>query len=693
MVTMESTVSVLPGVGSVREKALNLLGIYTVEDLLLHFPRAYQNRGDVKTVVEAAQSGEKCALVLTVGSEPRSVQLKNRKTLTTFTLFDDTGKLTSLWFNQTFVRQVFHVGATFRFWGKVTKGNRGWEISSPEFEPVHHSRPLPDLVPIYSLTAGISQKLLQNLIALALASLDSPPDEVIPDFIREREGLLSRWDAFRLIHSPDSFDSLSKARNYFIFEELFIFALGIAGAKRGRRRLVAPKFTVTDEMRRQFRKQLPFTLTAGQEEAIDDIERDLGSGLAMRRLISGDVGSGKTVCAAAAVYMAVQNGYRAALMAPTEILARQHYADLTKLFAPMGIRVGLLVGSLTAAAKRKVKSEAASGEIDFLIGTHALLSDGVILPKCGLIITDEQHRFGIAQRNALASITQGVVHNLVMSATPIPRTLALVLYGDLDVSSIRTMPPGRKKVSTFLVDDTYRTRMEGFIEKQAAEGHQTYVVCPSIEGQDEEEEGALVGIDGHRLEKEAVLKLHNAVDYAEGLASRHPSLKIGVLHGKMKGADKDKIMARFASGEVQVLVSTTVIEVGINVPAATLMIVENAERFGLSQLHQLRGRVGRGEAKSWCILVSDTKSEDATARLNALCDTADGYEIAEFDLQQRGPGDFFPPMGEGAPSGRQHGQLRFRLASLCDDMNLLQAAFAAAEDSLRETDERVSIKL
>ncbi len=679
MVTLQSEITVLPGVGSVRAKALSMLEIYTVEDLLLHFPRAYQNRGDVKTIMEAAQSGEKCAMILTVGSEPRSVQLKNHKTLTTFTLFDDTGKITSLWFNQTFIRQVFHVGATFRFWGKVTRGSRGWEISSPEFEPVSRLHPLPDLMPIYPLTAGITQKFLQNLIALALSSLDVAPEERIPASIRQKQRLCSRGEAFVKIHRPGDFKELSEARNYFIFEELYEFALGIAGAKRERRRLVAPVFAITDEMRSSFRKNLPFTLTAGQEEAIADIERDFASGFAMRRLISGDVGSGKTVCAAAAVYIAAQNGYRSALMAPTEILARQHYADLTKLFEPLGIRVGLLVGSLTAAAKRKVKTEAAVGEIDLLVGTHALLSEGVELPGCGLIITDEQHRFGIAQRNALAGITNGVVHNLVMSATPIPRTLALVLYGDLDVSSIRTMPPGRKKVSTFLVDDTYRTRMEGFIEKQAAEGHQSYIVCPSIEARDEEDEGVLVGLDGHKMDK---TPLHNAVEYAESLAARHPELKIGVLHGKMKGAEKDKIMARFASGEVQVLVSTTVIEVGINVPSATLMIVENAERFGLSQLHQLRGRVGRGDAKSWCILVSDTENQDAKARLTALCDTTDGYEIAEFDLKQRGPGDFFPPVGEGAPSGRQHGQLRFRLASLCDDMNLLQAAFAAAEETL-----------
>ena len=689
MITLDSGVTALPGVGSVREKALNALGIYTVEDLLLHFPRAYQNRGDTKTIMEAAQSGEKCAMILTVGSEPRSVQLKNHKTLTTFTLFDDSGKITSLWFNQTFVRQVFHVGSTFRFWGKVTRGSRGWEISSPEFEPYNRLTPLPDLVAIYPLTAGITQKFLQNLMGLALASLDEMPAETIPDFIRQREGLSTRSDAFAAIHSPDSFTELAMARKYFIFEELYLFALGIAGAKRERKRLTAPKLLTTPAMQQHFRAHLPFTLTSGQEEAIGDMERDLSSGLAMRRLISGDVGSGKTVCAAWAVYTAVHNGYRAALMAPTEILARQHFADLTKLFEPMGIRVGLLVGSLTAAAKRKVKEQAAKGELDLLVGTHALLTEGVKLASCGLIITDEQHRFGIAQRNALAAIADGVVHNLVMSATPIPRTLALVLYGDLDVSSIRTMPPGRKKVSTFLVDDTYRTRMEGFIEKQAVEGHQTYIVCPSIEAQDEEDEGALIGIDGHCLEKGAQLKLHNAVEYAENLAARHPHWKIGVLHGKMKATDKDKIMARFASGEVQVLVSTTVIEVGVNVPTATLMIVENAERFGLSQLHQLRGRVGRGDAKSWCILVSDTTNEDAKARLGALCDTNDGYEIAEYDLKQRGPGDFFTTgsasAAEGAASGRQHGQLHFRLASLCDDMTLLQSAFAAAEETLGGT--------
>ncbi len=682
MVALHSEVTVLPGVGSVRAKALAMLDIYTVEDLLLHFPRAYQNRGDTKSVLEAARTGERCAMVLTVGSEPRSVQLKNHKTITHLTLFDDTGRLSAVWFNQNYVRQVFHIGSTFRFWGKVTKGARGYELAAPDFEPVNRLRPLPALFPIYPLTAGLHQKQLQSLVALAMASLDEPIADTIPAAVRQKQGLCSRAEAFAMIHNPGDFASLTAARNYFIFEELYQFALGVAGAKRARRRLTAPAFAVTAAMRQTFRENLPFTLTAGQEEAIADMERDLSSGLAMRRLISGDVGSGKTVCAAAAVYIAAQNGYRSALMAPTEILARQHYEDLSRLFAPLGIRAGLLVGSLTPAAKRKAKAAAASGEIDLLIGTHALLSEGVELPHCGLIITDEQHRFGIAQRNALAGITAGTVHNLVMSATPIPRTLALVLYGDLDVSSIRTMPPGRKKVSTFLVDDSYRTRMEGFIEKQAAEGHQVYIVCPAIEARDEEDEGALVGIDGHRVDK---TPLHNAVDYAESLAARHPGLSVGVLHGKMKGADKDRIMARFAAGEVQVLVSTTVIEVGINVPAATLMIIENADRFGLSQLHQLRGRVGRGDAKSWCILVSDTQSEDAKARLGALCDTTDGYAIAEFDLQQRGPGDFFPQSGSGAPSGRQHGQLRFRLASLCDNMDLLHAAFAAAEETLGST--------
>ncbi len=694
----QSDVGRLPGVGQVRRQALASLGIETVGDLLLHFPRAYQNRGDVKTVLEAAGSGEKCALILTVGSEPRSVQLKGRMTLTTFSLFDDTGRVTAIWFNQNFVRQIFHVGDTFRFWGKVTRGSRGWELSSPDFEPVNGSRPLPDLMPVYPLTAGISQKMMQNLISLALASLEGAVSEVIPEKIRLKNRLCRRREAIEAIHLPEDLAALDQAKRYFIFEELYSFALAVTGAKRKRRKLTAPVIAIGEADWQAFLAALPFELTEGQRETVAAIRSDLCSGLAMRRLVSGDVGSGKTVCAAAAAYFAVKSGWQCALMAPTEILARQHYTDLSALFAPLSVQVELLVGSLTAAAKRKVKEKMSAGAPMLVIGTHALLSEGVSLPAGVLFITDEQHRFGVAQRTALTKVgTAGSaaanliclsdkspqsVHTLVMSATPIPRTLAMAIYGDLDVSAIRTMPPGRKKVSTFLVNEGYRTRMEGFIAKQAKEGRQTYIVCPSIESEETEEDCALIALDGRPA---SPLHLRNAVDYAAELSERLPGISVACLHGKMKGQEKDRIMADFAAGKTSVLVSTTVIEVGVNVPNATLMIVENAERFGLSQLHQLRGRVGRGAWQSWCILVSDSESEEALARLKALCQLNDGYEIAEFDLKQRGPGDFFNGSVEGSAgtggAPRQHGALRFRMASLCEDVELLRSAFAAAEET------------
>lgn len=689
MILWTTDVGRLPGVGEVRRKALAGLGIETVGDLLLHFPRAYQNRGDVKTVLEAAGSGEKCALVLTVGSEPRSVQLRGRMTLTSFSLFDDTGRVTAIWFNQNFVRQIFHVGDTFRFWGKVTRGSRGWEISSPDFEPIAGGRKLPDLMPIYPLTAGISQKMMQNLISLAFASLEGAVEETVPEQVRIKYKLCRRGEALAAIHLPESLGELEQARRYFIFEELYHFARAVTSAKRERQKLRAPKIQASEDALKRFLEALPFALTEGQRETVDAVRRDLASGYAMRRLVSGDVGSGKTVCAAAAAYFAVRSGGQAALMAPTEILARQHYADLSALFEGLEVETALLVGSMTAAAKRKVKEKLATGAPMLIIGTHALLSEGVTLPKGVLLITDEQHRFGVAQREALTgkAASEGEanesVHSLVMSATPIPRTLAMAIYGDLDVSSIRTMPPGRKKVSTFLVDESYRARMEGFIAKQAAEGHQTYIVCPSIEAEEKDEDCALITLDGKRTAKG---ELHSAVDYAKDLAERLNGVSVACLHGKMKGGEKDRIMTDFAAGKIQVLVSTTVIEVGVNVPNATLMIVENAERFGLSQLHQLRGRVGRGAHKSWCILVSDSQSEGAKERLNALCQSNDGYAIAEFDLKQRGPGDFFSAVGSSgahspdASAPRQHGAIRFRLASLCDDVDLLRAAFEAASE-------------
>ncbi len=680
MLKIDSPVGMLPGVGVKRAAELAALHITTVGDLLFHFPRAYQNRGQISTVLQAVQSGEKCAMILTVGSEPTTATLKGRMTLTKFSAFDESGKITVTFFNQNYVKSAFKIGQTYRFFGKIERFRGTYSLSSPEYEPITPARNLPDYYAIYPLTKGISQKMMQAMIRAALSGLDPATPDPVDEKYRRMRGLCGLMEALRIIHDPPDLEMLERARNYFIFEELFRFALGVLGAKGGKKERIAPVFPISKGMEDEFYAYLPFAPTGAQRRVIGEIADDLRSGFPMNRLVSGDVGCGKTVCAAAAAYFAVKSGYQCAMMAPTEILATQHFEDLTALLDGSGMRIALLTGSLTPAAKRNVQKQIAAGEVDFVIGTHALISAGVRFRDAALVITDEQHRFGLAQRDQLADKCgrdPGSVHILAMSATPIPRSLALVLYGDMDQSAVDEMPPGRRKVSTFLVDESYRQRMEGFIIKQAAEGRQTYIVCPAIEEQEDgEDEGPAVDLFGRKIEK---LKLKSAVEYAAELSAKYPGLRVGCLHGKMKAALKDEVMGEFAAGRLDVLVSTTVIEVGVNVPNATLMIVENAERFGLSGLHQLRGRVGRGQYKSWCILVSDSDSEGAKERLEKLCETSDGYEIAKYDLARRGPGDFFPSEQGGF---RQSGELHFRMASLCDNTELLMTAFAAAKDKL-----------
>ncbi len=671
MITMKSPVSALAGIGPKKKGMFEKIGILTVGDLLRRFPRAYQNRGDIRTLAEAGMTGEISAMMLTVGTRPMVAQLKSRMTLTKFSAFDETGKCEVVFFNQNYIKDAFALGATYRFWGRLTQVRGRWTLTSPQFEPADGVRRLADYVPVYPLGGGIGQKLMRATVGIALASLDSI-EEVLPQPIREKYRLCSLSDALYIIHHPQNPEKLAEARRYFVFEELFLFALSVATAKKERDGKRGIALSVTDSVMETFLSALPFRLTDAQSRVLAEIRKDLASRYAMHRLVSGDVGSGKTVIAAASAFIAVKNGYQVAMMAPTEILARQHYNDLAPLFESLGLRVALLVGALTPAKKRKVQEEAASGKVDFVIGTHALLSDAVSFSRPALMITDEQHRFGIRQRAALAEKGRDQ-HVLVMSATPIPRTLALVMYGDLDISTIDQLPPNRQRVSTFLVDESYRARLNGFIKKQADEGRQVYIVCPAIELTEEEDEAgaSLVDMSGEIIEKPL---LRRAVDYADELAAVLPSVKVGCLHGKMSASEKDRVMGEFERGEIAVLVSTTVIEVGVNIPNATLMVIENADRFGLSQLHQLRGRVGRGAHKSWCILVSDSKNEESLRRMEALCKTNDGYKIAEFDLAQRGPGDFIG--GEG--STRQHGELHFRVASLCDDTALLSNAFAEA---------------
>lgn len=676
----------LPGVGEKRAEQLARLGLHTVSDLLFHFPRAYENRGDVVSLAgtqEPARAGARQAVILTVSTAPRRSRLKNRMTLLKFRAFDDSGTCEVAFFNQDYLADSFPIGAVFRFFGRVERTGRGFSLTNPAFEPYTEGSALPPLFPVYPLTEGLSNKLISELIRQAMPAIARMEDS-LPEDIREREGLCTLAFALRTVHCPPDFPSLHTAKTRLAFDEFFRFALGLGMQGGGARVGGAPVCCVSEETFAGFRALLPYQLTAAQERTIAEIRHDMASGTAMNRMLVGDVGCGKTVCAAAAVYVAVRSGRQAAIMAPTGILAAQHAAELIPLFARIGIRGELLTGATTAARKRKIRAALAdpdpAARLDFVIGTQALLSAGVDFAAPALVVTDEQHRFGVNQRAALSDKNRHA-HLLCMSATPIPRSLALVLYGDLDVSRIDQMPPGRQRVDTFVVDESYRARLDAFIRKNVAAGGQVYIVCPAVEqaeGAEEADEAGLIPLTADFAAAtppaSTLPPLRAAVQYAAELAERLPDLRIGFVHGRMKQAEKDGIMQAFTAGEVQVLVSTTVIEVGVNVPNACLMIVENAERFGLSQLHQLRGRVGRGNRKSYCILVRAGGGDAARARLEVMRTTYDGFRIAEQDLAQRGPGDFLAPAAGG--SIRQSGG--FRLAEGWNDAGLMGRAFGDA---------------
>lgn len=676
----------LPGVGEKRAEQLARLGLHTVSDLLFHFPRAYENRGDVVSLAgtqEPARAGARQAVILTVSTAPRRSRLKNRMTLLKFRAFDDSGTCEVAFFNQDYLADSFPIGAVFRFFGRVERTGRGFSLTNPAFEPYTEGSALPPLFPVYPLTEGLSNKLISGLIRQAMPAIARMEDP-LPEDIREREGLCTLAFALRTVHCPPDFPSLHTAKTRLAFDEFFRFALGLGMQGGGARVGGAPVCCVSEETFAGFRALLPYELTAAQERTIAEIRHDMASGTAMNRMLVGDVGCGKTVCAAAAVYVAVRSGRQAAIMAPTGILAAQHAAELIPLFARIGIRGELLTGATTAARKRKIRAALAdpdpAARLDFVIGTQALLSAGVDFAAPALVVTDEQHRFGVNQRAALSDKNRHA-HLLCMSATPIPRSLALVLYGDLDVSRIDQMPPGRQRVDTFVVDESYRARLDAFIRKNVAAGGQVYIVCPAVEqaeGAEEADEAGLIPLTADFAAATppapTLPPLRAAVQYAAELAERLPDLRIGFVHGRTKQAEKDGIMQAFTAGEVQVLVSTTVIEVGVNVPNACLMIVENAERFGLSQLHQLRGRVGRGNRKSYCILVRAGGGDAARARLEVMRTTYDGFRIAEQDLAQRGPGDFLAPAAGG--SIRQSGG--FRLAEGWNDAGLMDRAFGDA---------------
>ena len=678
----DASVKVLSGVGPARVKAYAKLGINTISDLVYHFPRAYENRGDIKPLSECV-SGEKAALEMVIGTVPKKTMIRRGMSLLKFTAFDDSGTCEITFYNQNYLADKFPLGATFRFYGQIEKVGKRYKMNTPSYEMMIEGEDLKPLVPVYPLTEGISKNRMAADIESAMNAIAPELEDYLPDDIRRKYKLCTLPFALRAIHDPADYESVAKAKKRLVFDEFFTFALGMTLSGQKRREYGAPICDKNDIS--GLLSLFPYELTGDQMKAIEDIKRDMATDSPMSRILAGDVGCGKTVCAMAAMYIAVQSGRQAVLMAPTEILARQHYSDIAPVFEKLGYKTELLVGSLSASQKKRVRASLAEDDkslrADVVIGTHALIAEGVEISNAGVLVTDEQHRFGVAQRATLSKKGERA-HVLVMSATPIPRSLALIMYGDLDLSKINEMPKGRQRVDTFVVDENYRTRLNGFIEKQVAEGGQVYIVCPAVEEKEIEESGEIT-LAEFGMPKEELPPLKAAVQFSEELSAALPNLKIAFLHGRMKGAEKDEIMKQFALGNIDVLVSTTVIEVGVNVPRATLMVVENAERFGLAQLHQLRGRVGRGSRKSYCVLVSDSKGENARERLETMKKEYDGFKIAEKDLILRGPGDFIK--GSNDPLVRQSGGLKFKLADMSEDAGVLSDAYDAAKELIAQS--------
>ena len=650
MAKLSDPVTMLKGVGPARAKQFAALNIFTLGDLICHFPRGYEDRTKLLPIEKLQPDVPACFKAMVMNA-PRTSHIRKGLDLTRVQVADHSGRLNVTFFNNKYVSEQLQYGKEYIFYGAVSGDFIGYSMTNPVFEtPDSQSVTTRRILPVYPLTAGLNNAAVLRAVRQALAICD-PPAEILPEEVRRQYGILDAEHAYQAIHEPATMAEAEMAKKRLIFEEFFVFSAGLSLMRAARAEKKTDPYPDTDLS--LFYNSLPFTLTGAQQRAVEEILRDFRKGAPMNRLVQGDVGSGKTMVAAAAAYCAARNGKQSALMAPTEILAEQHFASFNKLFEPLGITVGLLTGSMTVKQKRLLRERIAAGQVQVTVGTHALLTEATQFENLGLVIADEQHRFGVAQRSKL-SAKGADPHLLVMSATPIPRTLALLMYGDLEVSILDERPPGREDVDTFLVNESYRPRINAFIRKHVSEGHQCFVVCPAVEESEE-------------------LGIKAATVWAETLQQTvFPDLRIALLHGQMKGAEKEAAMASFARGEADVLVATTVIEVGVDVPNATLMIIEDADRFGLSQLHQLRGRVGRGKAKSFCILTSQTKNADTKSRIKAFCKTTDGFKIAEADLQLRGPGDFF--------GSRQSGMPVFRVASLsCDLETLKQAQQASAQ--------------
>ena len=646
MADLNTDVRYIKGIGEKKAQALNKLGVFSLYDLISYFPRKYEDRSRYCPIALTTPDEPVCIRAI-VADTPRLVRIRRGMELVKFRAVDESGSVDITYFNQNYVKDQFQLGESYIFFGKIEiKGSHRSMVN-----PVHEKEGTENgitgrIIPVYRICSGLNQRSMLQAVRQGLDTCAGLVPDVLPENVRRRCRLVQARYAYENIHFPPDMEALELARRRLIFEELFVLACALGMMRTERVHEGGIKLNAVDT--EEFFSALPFSPTGAQRRAVSEALGDMSSGGVMNRLLQGDVGSGKTLVAAALIWQTYKNGYVSAFMAPTEILAEQHYANLSALLFLFGLRVAKLTGAMTAKEKRAVKAALAAGEIDLIVGTHALFSADVEYSRLALVVTDEQHRFGVAQRSAL--ISKGArPHVLVMSATPIPRTLALIIYGDLDVSVIDELPPGRQKVDTFAVDESYRARLNGFIRRLTGEGRQVFVVCPMVEENDE-----------------LPVKLKSAQEHAKELAAVFPDLRVGCVHGRMKAKDKDAVMGAFAAGELDILVATTVIEVGVDVPNAALMIIENAERFGLSQLHQLRGRVGRGSYKSYCVMVSDSGGDEVRARLKIMTQTNDGFKISEEDLRLRGPGDFF--------GSRQHGLPEMHVADLGADANVLKKA-------------------
>ena len=651
---METDIRALKGIGDAKAKQLLRLGVFTIWDLLTHFPVRFEDRTKVSKIFDIENGSYHCVNAIVVSPVTEHFV---RKGLTYYKLLvrDDTGIATCIFFNNKYIKNNFKVGYEYSFYGKVNIRGKNKEILSPEFELSSKSECTKCIVPIYPLTSGITQKFMRNLILESYRLYHSYMRDIIPPSVLRTYSLCPLEFAIKNIHFPADLNSLEIAKKRLVFEEFFILQTTLRKMKISAEKKQGIRFTDKDIT--PFLSSLPFTLTNAQKKVTDEILSDLSSGTVMNRLVQGDVGSGKTVIAAISIYVCVKNGNQAAMMAPTEVLARQHYNDLSPMLENLGIKCALLTGSTSQKTKREIYEKLKSGEIDALFGTHALITEKVSFMRLALAVTDEQHRFGVRQRMALSEKGSNV-HTLVMTATPIPRTLALIIYGDMDISVIGELPPGRQVIDTYCVGENMRERIYAFIRKEVEKNNRCYIVCPSVE---ESENIPIKSVEEH---------------FSHLSSKIFPDIPMGLVHGKMKSADKEKAMSDFICGESKILVSTTVIEVGVNVPEATLMIIENAERFGLSQLHQLRGRVGRGSSKSYCVLFCSSFSDDIKERMQIMTKSNDGFKISEKDLTLRGPGDFF--------GTRQHGTLHFKIADLANDLSVLKQSGTAAEALLKD---------